>query len=80
MQQADYQFHRLTPWMQESVSMHKSPTPAWHTSMNQARSEEVGKKGRQTGQTDARRLMVRKAAQQNKNFTREYSNKPRAQV
>ena len=44
MQQADYQFHRLTPWMQESVSMHKSPTSAWHTSMNQARSEEVGKK------------------------------------
>ena len=40
MQQTDYQFHQPTPWMQESVSMHKSPTPVRHSSMNQARSEE----------------------------------------
>ena len=26
MQRADYHFHRPTPWMQESVSMHKSRT------------------------------------------------------
>ena len=76
MQQADYQFHRLIPWMQESVSMHKSPTPAWHTRMNQARSEEVGKKGRQTGKTDARRLMERKAAKQNKTLPENTKTKP----
>ena len=43
MQQADYQCHRPTPWMQESVSMHKSPTPVRHSRMNQARSEEEEK-------------------------------------
>ena len=31
MQQADYQFQQPTPWMQESVSMHKSPTPLRHS-------------------------------------------------
>ena len=30
--------------MQESVSMHKSPTPIRHSRMNQARSEKVEKK------------------------------------
>ena len=43
MQQADYQCHRPTPWMQESVSMHKSPTPLRHSRKNQARSEEEEK-------------------------------------
>ena len=43
MQQADYHRHRPTPWMQESVSMHKSPTPLRHSRMNQARSEEEEK-------------------------------------
>ena len=42
-----YQYHRPTPWMQESVSMHKSPTPVKHSRMNQARSEEEEKRGRQ---------------------------------
>ena len=40
MQQADYHRHRPTPWMQESASMHKSPTPLRHSRMNQARLEE----------------------------------------
>ena len=43
LQQADYHRHRPTPWMQESVSMHKSPTPLMalkQSRMNQARSEE----------------------------------------
>ena len=40
MQQAHYQCHWPTPWMQESESMHKSPTPVRHSRMNQARSEE----------------------------------------
>ena len=53
--------------MQESVSMHKSPTPVRHSRMNQARLEEKEKRGRETGKTEARRLMERKAAQQNKN-------------
>ena len=43
MQQADYHRHRRTPWMQESVSMHKSPTPQIHSLMNQASSEEEEK-------------------------------------
>ena len=50
--------------MQESVSMHKNPTPVRHSRMNQAKSEKKGK-------TEARRLMERKAAQQNKNFSEE---------
>ena len=56
--------------MQESVSMHKSPTPVRHSRMNQARSEEEEKE-RKTGKTEARRLMERKAAQQNKNTSEE---------
>ena len=34
---------KVCPWMQESVSMHKSPTPVRHSRMNQARSEEEEK-------------------------------------
>ena len=48
MQQADYQCQ--CPWMQESVSMHKSPTPVKHLRMNQVWSEEEGK---ETGETEA---------------------------
>ena len=43
MQQADYQCHWSTSWMQESVSMHKSPAPVRHSRMNQARSEKKEK-------------------------------------
>ena len=50
-QQADYQCHRPTPWMQESVSMHKSHTPFKHSRMNQARSEEEEKE-RKRGRKD----------------------------
>ena len=46
MQQADYHRHRPTPWMQESVSMHKSPTLLRQSRMNQARSEEEEKERR----------------------------------
>ena len=42
--------------------MHKSPTPVRHSRMNQARSEEEEK---ETGKTEARRLIERKAAQKN---------------
>ena len=51
--------------------MHKSPAPVRHSRMNQARSEEEEKRGRETGKTEARRLMERKAAQQNKNTSEE---------
>ena len=47
----DHQCHRPTPWMQEIVSMHKSPTPVRHSGMNQAK---VGRRGRETGKTQAR--------------------------
>ena len=69
--------------MQESVSMHKSPTPVWHSRMNQAkvggrgkREEEEKerkrkKRRRETGKTEARRLMERKAGQQHKNTSEE---------
>ena len=43
MQQADYHCHRPTPRMQESVSMHKSPTHIRHSRINHARSEEEEK-------------------------------------
>ena len=46
--------------MQESVPMHNISTQVKHSRMNQARSEEVEK---ETGKTEARRLMERKAAQ-----------------
>ena len=54
--------------MQESVSMHKSPTPARHSRMNQARSEEERQKRQRPGG-----LMEIKAAQQNKNTSEELS-------
>ena len=40
MQQTDYNRHRPTPQMQESLSMHTSPNSLRHSRMNQARSEE----------------------------------------
>ena len=86
MQQADYQCHRPTPWMQESVSMNarkcvheckkvcpctkalpQSGIRAW---IKQGRRKRK-KRGRETGKTEARRLMERKAAQQNKNTSEE---------
>ena len=54
--------------MQESVSMHKSPTPAQAVAYE---SSKVGGRGRETGKTEARRLMEKKAAQQNKNTSEE---------
>ena len=60
MQQADYQCHWPTPWMQESVSMHRSPTPLRHSRMNQARSEEENIV-KETGKTEARKLIEKKA-------------------
>ena len=36
--------------MQESVSMHKSPTPVRHSRMNQAREEEEEKERKDRGQ------------------------------
>ena len=62
--------------MQESVSMHKSPTPVRHSLMNLARSEEEEKRIRETGRTEDRRLMERKAAQQNKTHRRSTGSKP----
>ena len=56
--------------MQESVSMHKSPTQLRHSRMNQALSEEEEKE-RKGDRTEARRLMEREAAQQNKNTSEE---------
>ena len=47
------------------------PTHLRHSRMNQARLEEEEKRGRETGKTEARRLMERKAAQQNKNTSEE---------
>ena len=44
----------LDPWLQESVSMHKSPTPVRHSRMNQARSVMRKKGGRETRKTDRR--------------------------
>ena len=48
MQQANvigplHECKKVCPWMQESVSMHKSPTPVRHSRMNQAREEEEEK-------------------------------------
>ena len=60
MKQADYPCHWPNSWMQENVSMHKSPTP--QTFVHE--SGKVG--GRETGKTEDRRLMERKAAQQKK--------------
>ena len=66
MQQADYQCHRPTLWMQESVSLHQSPAPLRHLRMNQARWEE---EERETGKTEDRTLRATKAAQQSKNLS-----------
>ena len=48
MQQANvigllHECKKVCPWRQESVSMHKSPTPVRHSRMNQARAEEEEK-------------------------------------
>ena len=65
--QANYQCHRPTPWMQERVPMHKCPSYTTHAVVH-----ESGKtRGRETGKTEARRLMKRKAVQQNKNTLEE---------
>ena len=65
MQQANYQVSSAQS-MNERVSMHKSPSTLRHWRMNQARSEEKEKRGRETGKTDVRRLLERKAVQQKK--------------
>ena len=49
----------------------QKPYPVRHSLMNQAKSEEEEKRGRVTGKTEARQLMERKAAQQNKNTSDE---------
>ena len=65
MQQADYHRHQPTPWMQESVSMHKSPTPVRYSRMNQARSEEETQENR--GQeADGKKGNLTKIYQRNK--------------
>ena len=51
--------------------MHKSPSPVRNSRMKQARSEEGENRGRDIGKTEVRRLMERKAAQQNKNLSEE---------
>ena len=67
---ADYQLHRPTPWMQESVSMHKSPTHLRHSRMNQASPEEEEKRDRKDRGQEA----DGKTAQQN-NQKKTYLNK-----
>ena len=47
--------------MQESVSMHKSPTPLRQSEEEEKVRERGKKRGRETGKTEARRLMKRKA-------------------
>ena len=69
MQQVDYHSHRPTPRMQESVSMHKSPTQLRQSRMNRARSEEEEKE-RKRDRKDWRQ-MERKASQQKKNTSEE---------
>ena len=71
MQQADYHRHRPTSWMQESVFMHKSPTPVRHSRMNQARSEEEEKE-RTKDRKDRGQEAGGKATQQNKNTSEEW--------
>ena len=47
--------------MQESVTIHKSPTPVrQHSRMNQARLEEEEKRIREAGKTEARRQMEKR--------------------
>ena len=77
MHQADYLCHRPTPWMQESVSMHKIPNPVAHESIKfGGRGKRDKKRWKETGKTEARRLMERKTAQQNKNPFEELKKKP----
>ena len=47
----------------------QNPTSVRHSRMNQTKVGGKGKK--ETGKTEARRLMERKAAQQNKNLSEE---------
>ena len=59
MQQTVYQCHQTTPRMQESLSMHKSPTQLRQSRMNQAKPKEEEKERKRD-----RRLMEKRAAQQ----------------
>ena len=65
MQQAHYQCHRPTPWMQESVSMHKSPTHLKHSLINQARSEEEEKERKRKKKGRGKRKEEEKERQEN---------------
>ena len=56
--------------MQESVSMHKSPTPVRHSRMNQARSEEEEKERKRDRKDRGQEADGKKAAQ-NKNTSEE---------
>ena len=56
--------------MQESVSMHKSPTTARHSRMNQARSDEEEKE-RKRDRIERGQEADGKAAQENKNLYEE---------
>ena len=73
MQQADYQCHRPHSMNARKCVHAQKPYPLRQSGMNQARLEEEEKKkrGRETGKTEARRLIERKAAQQNKNTSEE---------
>ena len=57
--------------MQESVSMHKIPTPVRHSLMNQARSEEEEKREEEIRYMKDRGQKAdgKKAAQQSKNLS-----------
>ena len=57
--------------MQESVFVHKSPTPFKHLRMNQAKSEEEEKE-RKRNRKDKGQEGDGKAAQQNKNLPEEW--------
>ena len=57
--------------MQESVSMHKSPPKSGIRAWIKQGKKKRKKGGRETGKTEARRLMERNAAQQNKNTSEE---------
>ena len=52
--------------MQESVSMHKSPTPVKHSRMNQARSEEEEKERERDRKDRGQEADEKMLAQQNK--------------
>ena len=57
--------------MQESVSMHKSPTPFRHSRMNQAMSEEEETESKRDRKDRGQEANWKKAAQQNKNTSKE---------